>query len=77
MFSFYCLSEEDFSLEIPDWIKDKAKYLGINTEGMNKFSAIREIQRVEGNTVCYGELKAGDVCPYKNCCFYKDCRGMQ
>ena len=75
MICFWVLNDEDFNMEIPNWILDKALLLGINHKGMNKFELIRAIQAREGNKQCYGESPMSS-CQYKSCCWFKDCKGL-
>jgi hypothetical protein len=77
MFRFWVLTEGDLSMEIPDWIQDKARGLNIDFIGMNKFEVIRAIQAKEGNKPCYGNLLPGAKCLFADgCCWKKDCRGL-
>lgn len=77
MFRFWVLSEEDLSVEIPEWIQEKARVLNIDFTGMNKFEVIRAIQKKEGNRVCYGDLSPGAKCEFADeCCWKRDCRGL-
>ena len=77
MFRFWVLSEEDYGMEIPEWIQDRARELNINFTGMNKFELIRAIQVKEGSTPCYGDLSLDVNCPFADkCCWKRDCRGL-
>jgi hypothetical protein len=57
-------------MKMPD-IKKKAKALGINSMKMKKADLILNIQKAEGNTVCFGT--GTPACPHMNCCWREDC----
>jgi predicted metal-binding transcription factor (methanogenesis marker protein 9) len=52
-------------------IKEKAKYLGINSANLKKSDLIHAIQRAEGNNTCYGTTNG--TCQWTECCFRSDC----
>ena len=54
-----------------DLIISKALELGIDPNGMDDISIIREIQIREGNEPCF-KIKVV-YCPYINCCWRNDC----
>jgi hypothetical protein len=75
---FLVLGVNDKSIEIPNWLIDKARYLGISVvPGMDKYSIIWEIQKREGYNPCYGQVKPEKGCPYVNCCFREFCLGLR
>ena len=54
-------------------VRDKARELGVKiTVGMNKTTAIREVQLAEGFDPCFGR-GLFDVCGQPQCCFRSDC----
>jgi len=55
--------------------KIKARELGIDPEGMNKFELIKAIQIREGYKPCYGRFSIS-TCKYPNCCWRNDCLGF-
>jgi len=66
---------------VEEWIKDKARKLGIDTDKMNKLEAIRAIQQKEGYRPCYGFPRTFDgfkmiVCDRMDCCWRSNCLGM-
>lgn len=52
-------------------VRAKAKTLGINSFGKTKTDLIREIQRKEGYSDCYGT--AAGSCDQMDCCFRASC----
>jgi len=52
-------------------VRAKAKALGINSFGKTKTALVREIQRKEGYTDCYGT--AAGECDEIACCFRDSC----
>jgi hypothetical protein len=53
-------------------VKEIAKGLGIKPGKMKKSDLIQEIQRAEGNQVCYDTGKAAS-CGQDNCAWREDC----
>ena len=55
-------------------VREKAKIMDIKkVVGVKKHDLIREIQKREGNSPCFGT--ATDYCDQWNCCFREDCLG--
>jgi hypothetical protein len=52
-------------------IRKMAKQFGIEGKGMDKSLLIKEIQRAEGNPVCFGTKP--DYCDQVNCLWRPDC----
>jgi len=55
-------------------IKEKAKLLGLNPQGLKKTELIRAIQQGENNNPCFGTSTGH--CPYTDCCFMADCMAL-
>ncbi len=52
-------------------IRAMAKQFHIETKGVEKLDLVRNIQKSEGNTPCYGTSQGS--CEYTDCCFIGDC----
>jgi hypothetical protein len=52
-------------------LRQKAKGLGVKSGKMKKMDLVHTIQKIEGNTECYG--KSNGNCKQKECCFRDDC----
>ena len=52
-------------------LKNRALALGIEPGKRGKREIILEIQRVEGNTACFGENDGS--CTHDDCCWRDDC----
>ncbi len=53
-------------------IKEVAKQRGVKAGTLKKAELIKAIQRMEGNTDCYGEGKAA-TCGQDQCLWREDC----
>lgn len=56
-------------------IREMAKGMGVNPQGMEKTDVILAIQRAENNVECYGTQRV-DSCHEDACLWRKDCRSL-
>jgi hypothetical protein len=57
-------------------VRAKAKSMGVNSFGKTKLDLIKEIQRKEGYSDCYGTAVNGS-CDQTECCFRDSCMGAE
>jgi hypothetical protein len=64
----------DKCVKIPE-LKARATDLGLTPGKLSKAELIREIQKAEGFTPCYGT--AAGQCENSECCFVNDCKKVK